>query len=62
MSDLLWERVYRTDYSRTFRAVVPGGWLYRHSFPANESGGYGQMMVFVPKPASNPRFGKKPAP
>jgi hypothetical protein len=46
----VWETLRRSDYEGEKRMKVPGGWLYMHWYPANESDGYGKAIVFVPDP------------
>jgi hypothetical protein len=51
MARLEWHRIFEDDYYEvTYVAVVPGGWLYRHTYLTGEDG-KGQTMCFVPAPA-----------
>lgn len=42
-----WEPV--EDAATTWRLAVPGGWLYRHVYPADQAP-LGEVMCFVPDP------------
>jgi hypothetical protein len=48
-NELTWELVCDSADMGTYKAAVPGGWLYRHEFPiGGDNGMCGQTMVFVP--------------